>query len=176
VALLSWRWAFWLLALPALLVAPRFWRSAEPPRQSSPDQQVGLVVVARRLRHTPTAVRVMMATTVGNYYLAGASAFSTLFAVARYHVSTTTADFALVALGVGAVGGIALGSVTSDRLESNGTGGRRLYLAAVGYVLTALFWLPALLVHSLAAALPFLIVGQLRSPPPSPRWMRSAST
>ncbi len=159
VALLSWRWAFWLLALPALLVAPRLWRCAEPPRQGSPDQQVGLAVVARRLRHTPTAVRVMIATTVGNYYLAGASAFSTLFTVARYHVSTATADFALVALGAGAVAGIALGSVTSDRLESNGTGQRRLSLAAVGYVLTALFWLPALLVHSLAAALPFLIVG-----------------
>jgi len=64
-----------------------------------------------------------------------------------------------VGLGVGAVGGIALGSVLSDRLMARGQGRRRLSLAAGGYLLTAACWLPALLVHSLAQALPMLILG-----------------
>jgi len=158
VALLSWRWAFLLLAVPAFLVAPRLWTAPEPARLGSRDP-ISLGAVVRRLWRTPTALRVMLATTAGNYYLAGASAFSTLFAVARYDVSTATADFALVGLGVGAVGGIALGSVLSDRLMARGQGRRRLSLAAGGYLLTAACWLPALLVHSLAQALPMLILG-----------------
>lgn len=159
VALLSWRWAFYLLAVPALLAAPRLWSATEPPRTLASNIRIGLRVVAARLWRTPTALRVMLATTVGNYFLAGASAFSTLFAVARYQVTTTTADFALVALGFGALVGIVLGGRASDQLQAHGAGARRLSLAAAGYLLTAVLWLPALLTHSLLTALPFLILG-----------------
>lgn len=160
VAFLDWRWAFFGLAVPALLVVPRLARTAEPARLGG-DQDAGLALraVAHRLWQTPTVVLVMLAVTVGSYYLAGASAFAAVFAVARYSVSIPVADLALVALGVGAVGGILLGSRASDALNARGRGASRLSWTAAAYLVTAAAWLPSLYVHSLLVALPFLVLG-----------------
>jgi len=160
VALGSWRYAFWSLAIPALVLAYVLARLPEPRRRGSGDaRNASLREVAAQLWRIPTAVRVVVATAVGSYYLAGASSFSVLFAVARYHVSTPVADLALLALGVGALAGVIAGSRISDRLSAEHHASRRLDRAAQGYVLTAVFWLPALIVHSLLLALPFLIIG-----------------
>jgi len=160
VALLSWRWAFLLLAVPGVLLVGSLLRMSEPERQGhEADRLVGLEAVLRRLLHTPTAVLVILSASVGSYYLAGASAFSTLFAVEHYDVSTPVADLALLALALGAVGGIVVGSRMSDALSTSGRGSVRLSRAALAYVLTALLWLPALFVTSLAVALPFLVLG-----------------
>ncbi len=102
VLLLSWRWAFWVLALPAFVLSRSFWRAAEPPRQGRPgDDVVCLRRVAHRLWRTPTAVRVLLSGAAASHYLAEASAFSVIFAVTRYSVSTPVADLDLLALGVG---------------------------------------------------------------------------
>lgn len=160
VSVLTWRWTFWLLALPGLGLAVWLLRTPEPARRGSPaDQQVSWGEVTRRLWATPTAVWTLLAGSVGSYYLASASAFSTLFAVVHYDVSTAVANLALLALGVGAVLGITVGSRTSDRLSREGRESFRLVRAGQAYVLTAVLWLPALLVTSLAQALPFLVLG-----------------
>ncbi len=101
----------------------------------------------------------LVASAAGSYYLAGASAFSVVFAVARYDVSTPVADLALLTLGLGGLGGILFGGRLSDSLARRGRGASRLRWSGVGYLLAALFWLPSLLVHSLPSALPFLLLG-----------------
>ncbi len=160
VALLSWREAFLLLALPALVLAYRLLTTAEPARRGDDaDRAVPWRRVLGVLLRTPTAVAVLLSASVGSYYLAGASAFSVLFAVAQYDVSTPVADLALLALGIGAVVGIVLGSRLSDRLADQGRGRERLTHAGTAYVVTALAWLPALFASSLAIALPFLLLG-----------------
>lgn len=160
VAFLSWRWVFFALAVPALVLAPRLAATPEPTRKgTSADAAVPFRAVARRLWHTPTVVLVLLAASTGSYYLAGASAFATVFAVARYSVSVPVADLALVALGIGALCGLVLGSRRSDALSASGRGAARLTWTAAGYLLTAAAWLPALLVHSLLTALPFLVLG-----------------
>ena len=104
VALLDWRWAFFILAVPALLLARRLATHPEPRRRGRPGGAAAVRPRSpRRLCATPTVLLVLLAVTAGSYYLAGASAFSTVFAVARYDVSTPVADLALLALGVGAV-------------------------------------------------------------------------
>jgi len=159
VALLDWRWAFFVLAVPALLLAPRLAVTPEPVRLGGEHAAPPFGTVVRRLWQTPTVVLVLLAVTAGSYYLAGASAFSTVFAVARYSVSTPVADLALVALGAGAVLGIVVGSRVSDALNARGRGADRLTWTALAYLVTAAAWLPALHVHSLAVALPFLVLG-----------------
>ncbi len=160
VALLSWRWAFLALAVPALLLAPVLARTPEPARaDAGTGPAVPFPAVAGRLLRTPTVVLVLLAATAGAYYLAGASAFATLFAVARYGVSTPVADLALVAMGVGAVSGIVVGSRLSDALAAKGRGSLRLTWTGLAYLVTAAAWLPALFVHSLTLALPFLVLG-----------------
>lgn len=160
VATVGWRWAFLALAVPAVVLAPLLARTPEPPRRGRADAgTVPLRAVVRELWRTRTLLLVLLGGTTGSYYLAGANAFATVFAVARYDVSTTTADLALLALGVGAVGGIVAGSRASDALSAAGRGVDRLSWTAVAYVLTAVCWLPSLIVHSLAVALPFLVLG-----------------
>ena len=159
VAFLDWRWAFFVLAVPGLLLAPRLAATSEPVRLGDQDAGLPFRTVARRLWQTPTVVLVLLAVTAGSYYLAGASAFSTVFAVARYSVSTPVADLALVALGVGAVLGIVVGSRVSDTLAARGQGAARLTWSALAYLATAGAWLPALHARSLAVALPFLVLG-----------------
>ncbi len=159
VALLSWRDAFFVLAVPAVLVAARLWRLAEPARVGERGAQLPWTAVLARLWRTPTVVLVLLSGSIGSYYLAGATAFSVLFAVARYDVSTPVADLALLALGLGAVAGILLGSRRSDRLSREGRSAERLRGAGWGYVVTAAAWLPALLATDLLVALPFLMIG-----------------
>lgn len=158
VLLLSWRWAFFVLALPAVVLAVLFWRAAEPGRTGRPAR-ASLRAVAVRLWHTPSAVLVLVSGAAASYYLAGASAFAVVFAVARYSVSTPAADLALLALGLGGLVGILLGGRASDRLSQQGRGARRLTLCGLGYLLAAVAWLPTLLVHSLLLALPLLLLG-----------------
>ena len=113
-----------------------------------------------RLLRTPTVLLVLCAATAGSYYLAGASAFATVFAAARYSVSIPVADLALLALGVGAVLADPAGQPGQRRADARGAGApTRLTWTAAGYLVTALAWLPSLLVHSLLLALPFLVLG-----------------
>jgi predicted MFS family arabinose efflux permease len=160
--LLSWRWAFWALALPSLVLAWRYWVAAEPERRGRPaDEGVSIWHVARRLWHTPTAVQVLLSGAVSSYYLSGAAAFSVVFAVARYSVSTPVADLALLALGVGGLAGIWAGGRLSDLLSNTGRGAARLTWSGCAFAASAFLWLPPLLLHSLGPALPFLVLGAM---------------
>lgn len=160
VLLLTWRWAFFALALPALVVGVLCLRTAEPARRGDPDREgVSLATVVRVLWRTPTALLVLLAAAVSSYYLSGAAAFSVVFAAARYDVSVPVADTALLALGLGGLVGILLGGRANDRLSRAGRPDARLRWSALGYLVTAAAWLPALHVRSLAAALPCLVVG-----------------
>ncbi len=160
VALLDWRAAFLVLAVPGLLIAVRLFRTPEPPRRGlGHDEVVGWRDVVGVTRRTPTVLWVLLSGSIGAYYLAGASAFSVLFAVAHYDVSNLVADVALLAIGVGAVLGIVVGSRISDALSREGRASVRLQRAALAYLVAAVAWLPALLVTNIWLAVPFLTVG-----------------
>ena len=160
VLLLSWRWAFWSLALPAALLAWSCWRTAEPGRRGAAGHgDVPLRAVVLLLLRTPTALLVVLSAAVSSYYLAGASSFSVVFAAARYDVSTPVADLVLLTLGLGGLAGILVGGRLSDHLAEAGRGAARLRWAAAGYVATAVLWLPALFARSLTVALPCLLLG-----------------
>lgn len=105
VALLSWRETFLVLAVPGLVLAVLLLRRREPRRFGDDDEPQAWRGVLRTMRRTPTVVTVLASASIGSYYLAGAAAFSVLFAVARYDVSTPVADLALLTLAIGAVGG-----------------------------------------------------------------------
>lgn len=160
VALLDWRGAFLALTIPGLLVAVRLLRTPEPPRRGrGHDEPVGWRVVVHTTLRTPTVLRVLLSGSIGAYYLAGASAFSVLFAVAHYGVSNLVADLALLTIGAGAVLGISYGSRVSDRLSREGRPSARLTKAAQAYLVAAFAWLPALVVSDVWLALPFLMLG-----------------
>jgi predicted MFS family arabinose efflux permease len=159
VHFLDWRATFLVLAAPAVVVAVLLLRTAEPMRTEHHDDQPPWGAVVRLLLHTPTVLAVLLSASVGNYYLAGSNLYAVSFAKAHYGVSTAVADIAILVLGAGAVLGIVWGSRLSDRLVALGAPAARLRRCAQAYVVTALAWLPALLVPQLLVALPFLVVG-----------------
>lgn len=67
VALLSWRAAFFVLAIPALGIAVRLLRLREPRRQGSGAAQVPWRGVLDQLRRTPTVITVLLSASIGSY-------------------------------------------------------------------------------------------------------------
>ncbi len=185
VGLLSWRWGFWLLAVPGVAVTAGLSRLPEPaksrhadrpaatnppPADPSRDRRqqpagvpaaggVSLWEAARRVLRVRTNVLLVLAVSAANYFLSGVGAFAVLFAVEQYRVSNVTADLALLALAVAALAGIGLGGRLADRATRLGHKADRLVISAMGCALAAPLWLPALLVRSLPLALPFLVLG-----------------
>lgn len=159
VAVLSWRAAFYVLALPAAAAAVLLWRTREPERRQRDGERPSLAQVVVAVARNRTQVLVLLSGAAASYYLAGASAFSVVFASARYGISTSLADLSLLALALGGVVGTLAGGRLSDRLSGRGDARTRLPWSAAGYVAAALLWLPALFVHSLLLALPGLVLG-----------------
>ena len=186
VGVLSWRWGFWLLAVPGVVLAWNLSRLPEPGRSRRAARPAGppvaagaaqptdaaaaaengragpadtLLQAARRVLKVRTNVLLILAVSAANYFLSGAGAFAVLFAVEQYRVGNGTADVALLALALAALAGILLGGRLSDRLAAAGRKQDRLWLCAGGCALAAPLWLPALLVRSLPVALPFLVLG-----------------
>lgn len=161
VTLLGWRWGFWLLVLPGLLLARRLLREPDPERRPARGAAAKLSTggVFKYLLGHRTPSLVLLAVTAANAFLAAVSAFAVIFAVGQYHVGTGVADLALLGLGGGALAGVWSGGVANDGLLRAGRPVLRLPLIAVACVTAAMLWLPALLTASLAVALPFLVVG-----------------
>lgn len=161
VALGGFRWGFWVLAVPGVFLGARLFKETEPPRHKVSRRLAGvsLAGAGRYILGHRTAWLVLLAVTCANAYLAAVGAFAVIFAVGQYDVGSGVADLALLALGVGALGGILAGSKMTDNLLAAGRPVLRIQLTAVLSLVTAFLWLPALLVHSLTVALPFLIAG-----------------
>lgn len=163
VALGGFRWGFWVLAIPGFVIGARLLREREPARRAIGHKldDVDLAGAGRYLLAHRTAWLVLLAVTCANAYLAAVGAFAVIFAVGQYHVSSGIADLALLALGVGAVGGIIAGSKMTDGLLAARRPVARIKITAVLSLITAFLWLPAILVHSLTVALPFLFAGSV---------------
>ncbi len=161
VTLLGWRWGFWLLVLPGLLLARRLLREPDPERRPARGAAAALSmggVFGYLLGHrTPRLV--LLAVTAANAFLAAVSAFAVIFAVGQYHVGPGVADLALLGLGGGALAGVWFGGAVNDSLLRAGRPVLRLQLIAAACAVTSLLWLPALLTSSLPLALPFLVAG-----------------
>lgn len=161
VTLLGWRWGFWLLMLPRLLLARRLLREPDPERQpargAAAELSMGGVFGYLIGHRTPWLV--LLAVTAANAFLAAVSAFAVIFAVGQYHVGTGVADLALLGLGGGALAGVWIGGAVNHGLLRAGRPVLRLPLIAAACAVTSLLWLPALLTSSLPLTLPFLVAG-----------------
>ncbi len=158
VAFLSWRWGFWILALPGLFLAVKLRRLPEPARTAragtSQEQYSvrGMVQAFRTVLSIRTNLFVLIAVSVGNLFFAAVSTFAVVFATVQYGISTSEADLGVLVIAVGAVIGIFLGGRLGDRLKRRHMAAGRLWVAVVGLVLAAVLGTPVLFTHSLVLA------------------------
>jgi predicted MFS family arabinose efflux permease len=115
--------------------------------------------VARYVIRVRTNAIVLIARSIGDYFLAAVSTFAVVFASKQYGISPQLADLGILALGIGALAGVLVMGRVGDALLARGWANARLLLGALGYLLGPIFLAPALLIHTLAIALPLISIG-----------------
>ena len=124
--------------------------------------------VMRHVLRVRTNVTIIVASSLGYFFLAGLRTFAVVFASGQFRVGQGLATVVLAVIGVGAVGGLLVSGRLADRLIRRGHIDARIVVAAVGYLIAAALVLPALLSTSLLVSLPLLIVAAAAISAPNP--------
>jgi predicted MFS family arabinose efflux permease len=106
-----------------------------------------------------TYVIVIASTALGSFFFAGVKTFGVVFGVHAYGLTRSQANLAMLAVGAGGVVGLLVGGRLGDELVRRGHVNGRLLVSTASYVAGALALAPAILLHSVWAALPFLVAG-----------------
>lgn len=121
--------------------------------------KMSLWAAARYVLRVRTDVIVLVARSIGDYFLSGITTFAVIFATAQYGLSQSGADLAILTLGVGALAGTLLVGRLSDVLLDRGRLNSRILLGALGYILAPLPLFFAFRTHTLLIALPLFALG-----------------
>jgi predicted MFS family arabinose efflux permease len=139
---------------------------ARPPAASSPSpvgasgepepQPMRLVDAVRYVLGVRTNVVLIAASALGYFYFSGVRGFAVEFVSRQYTLNLHVATSMSLVLGVGGLGGILVGGRVADALLRRGRLTARIDVAGVAILLSAAFFLPALITHSVWVALPLL--------------------
>ena len=105
-----------------------------------------------------TNVYLIIASSLGYFFLTGVETFAFMFVAGFYGISQSVASSMVPILGVGAVTGTILGGRISDHLLRRGRSDARILVSAICFLVAPIVGLPALLSHSLYVAIPSLIL------------------
>ena len=111
----------------------------------------------RYVLHVRTNVALIVSGACAYYFLAGVQTFGVEFVHAEYHVNQVLANGLMLVVGAGAATGVLVSGPLSDRFLANGHLKARIQVGAYAAVLTVGLFVPALVTHSVLAALPYLI-------------------
>lgn len=159
IALLSWRAAFVALALPAFALAWFVRRMPEPERGgggTGPDR-MSLPRAARYVLRVRTNALLIVASTLGYYFLAGIQTFGAEFTKKQYGAGQAVVNGMVVVVGLGALLGVLAGGTAGDALARRGHAAGRVTVAAVSAALAAVLFIPAILSTDGLGALPYLV-------------------
>jgi MFS family permease len=148
--ILSWRWSFWVLVVPALALAAALRRHLPEPRRGGAGESgvMSLIAALRIVLGVRTNVLLLAATTANHFFFAGVRTFTVLFVVRHYELSHAAATWAVGALGVGALLGTVAGGRVTDALLARGHRDARIVVPATALVATAVLWVAPLLIHT----------------------------
>lgn len=122
-----------------------------------PDR-MGILDALRWVLKVRTNVLLIVSSALGYFFYAGLKSFAVIFARGQYAISQSIATLLAVAVGAAAIAGIIVAGRLADRWLGRGRIDARLIVAGIGYLAAAFVFIPALLTHNLALALPLVIV------------------
>jgi predicted MFS family arabinose efflux permease len=108
---------------------------------------------------TRTVLIMIVASSLGYFFLAGVRAFATLFATDHYGVGRGAVSGVLLVLGAGAIAGVLGGGRLADRLLSRGRISARVLTPSICLLLSPVAFAPGIATTSVLAAIPLLTVG-----------------
>jgi MFS family permease len=161
--LLSWRWSFWTLALPSLLLSVGLWRLLEEPERSAPkagrEHQVPWPEAFRRVLAIRTNVVLIAVSATGYLFLGGVETFGVIFMRREYGLGQSAATSMLGLLGIGAVTGVLVGGRVADRLLCGGRADARILVPVVAFGgAAAIAVVPFAAAWPLALAMPLFVL------------------
>jgi MFS family permease len=124
--------------------------------------------VVRYLLRVRTNIICIVSGSVGNFFLAGISAFAVIFFRDEYHLSTAAAGAVTAVLAVGAVPGFLIGGWLGDHLLRKNIVNGRILVAAWSNILAGVCLWPAFALHNLGAGLPLFFFGGACITAPTP--------
>jgi predicted MFS family arabinose efflux permease len=143
---------------------------------------------ARYVLSVRTNVVLIIASSLGYFFLSGMQTYAILYARGRFGLDQNQASFVLLVIGAGSLVGLLVTGRLSDTLVARHHVAARPTLAAVAFLVAALLFVPALLTTNLALALPLIFLAIMgvggANPPldaarldimPSPLWGRAES-
>ena len=125
--------------------------------RADPRMRFGAAV--RYVLSVRTNVALIVSGACGYYFLAGVETFGVEFVRGQYHVAPVYANLLLIVVGGGAAVGTLSAGPLADWLLHRGRLAARVQVAAVAAAATVVLFLPALLMHSALAALPYILLG-----------------
>jgi len=120
---------------------------------------MSLWAAIRYVLRVRTDVIVLVARSIGDFFLSGITTFAVIFATGQYGLSQSAADLAILILGVGALAGVLLIGRIGDILLRRGRLNSRVWLGALGYIIAPVPLYFAFRTHTLLIALPLFTVG-----------------
>jgi predicted MFS family arabinose efflux permease len=108
---------------------------------------------------TRTVIIMIIASSLGYFFLAGVRAFATLFATDHYGVGRGAVSGVLLVLGAGAVAGVLGGGRLADRMLARGRTGARVLVPSICLLLSPVAFAPGIGTTSVLVAIPLLTAG-----------------
>ncbi|MDQ2849632.1 MAG: MFS transporter [Actinomycetota bacterium] len=167
-------------------------RAHIPPRENLQLRQTpehrSIWWAARYVLSVRTNVVLIIASSLGYFFLSGMQTYAILFARGRFGLTQNQASLMLVLIGGGSIVGLLIAGRLSDSLIARHHIAARPLVAAVGFLTAVAFFIPALLTTTLWIAFPLIFLGIMgiggANPPldaarldimPSPLWGRAES-
>jgi MFS family permease len=170
LAALSWRYAFWALALPGAALGWLLYRRLPEPERhvAGHRSRLSLRAAVKYVLSIPTNRTLIVASAVGYFFFAGLRTFALAFVRGRFDVGQSVATLLVVGLGVGALAGVLIAGRLADRLLGRGRMDARIVVPAFAYILGAAVLAPGLLIGSLGWAMLFFLAGAALLSAPNP--------
>jgi predicted MFS family arabinose efflux permease len=191
IAALSWRAAFLVLAVPAVVLAVFVFKMPEPkrggtahdaPLEATDAQRIaqergvephhdvvltedprrlGFVDATRYVLRIRTNVVLIVASACGYYFLAGVQTFGIEFATHQYGIDQALASLLLLLVGTGGIVGVLAGGSIGDRLLRRGRVNGRIWVSALTATAACVLFIPPVFARSAVTAVPYLFFATL---------------
>lgn len=120
-------------------------------------REMGFVSAVRYVLSIPTNVILIISSACGYFFLAGISTFGVEFAKGQYRIGQALANVLMLVLGGGAIIGVLVGGRLGDFLLHRRYLNGRILVPAIAALGAVVVFVPALLTHSVKAAVPYFI-------------------
>jgi MFS family permease len=146
-------------------------RQVNPVRERVLHRDPGELTLIQAIRYVlriPTNCWLIAAAAVGYFFFAGMRTFALVFVRGHLDLAQSAGTVVLFIAGIGALAGVLVSGRLADNLIQRGRIDARVLVGAVGYLAATAFLAPALLLTTVPAALPLLMVaaGALAAPNP----------